>query len=193
MGVDISFHVEVHKGEKWMPLIWKTPMELKSYMYKEDEGKDWSQNDCCFWCRYYHFSDFVDEHATRGLPEDVSTDIKEELSKYEMGNGYFLLSDLCHFYHSEEKKMLSHFLQSRDYQLVKRLNRIEKYVKQKPLAKKDTEIFYPYGERSIEEIYNDFNEEFGMFLRLIMSVRSFLDGAYIYAEDNDVRILYGVW
>ena len=190
MGVDISFHIEVRKGEKWFPLIWQTPVKLQSYISEEDEGKEWTQNDCCFWCRYYHFSDFVDEHATRGLPKDVSTEMKEELSKYEMGNGYFLLSDLSHFYHTEEEKMLSHLLQSRDYQLVKQLNRIEKFVKQKPLAKKDTEISYPYRDRSIKEIYNDFNEEFGVYLGLIMAVRSSLDGSYIHADDNRVRILY---
>ena len=192
MGVDISFHIEVHKGEKWLPFIWQTPVKLKSYIYKKDEGKEWMQNDCCFWCRYYHFSDFVDEHATRGLPEDASMEMKEKLSKYEMGNWYFLLSDLSHFYHTEEEKMLSHLIQSRDYQLVKQLNRIEKFVKHKPLAKKDTETSYPYGDQSIKEIYNDFNEEFGIFLGLIMAVRSFLDSAYIYAEGNEVRILYGI-
>ena len=168
-------------------------MKLKSHIYEDDEGREWVQNDCCFWCRYYHFSDFVNEHAQRGLPEDVSMEMKEELSQFEMGNGYFLLSDLSHFYRAEEKKMLSNLLQSRDYQLVKQLNRIEKLVKQKPLAKKDTACAYPYRDRSIKEIYNDFNEEFGVYLGLIMAVRSFLDGAYSYARDNEVRILYGIW
>lgn len=193
MGVDIGFHIEVYKGEKWLPLIWQTPMKLKSHLYEDDEGKEWMQNDCCFWCRYYHFSDFVNEYAKRGLPEDVSMEMKEELSKFEMGNGYFLLTDLSHFYHAEEKRMLSHLLQSRDYQLVKQLNRIEKLVKQKPLAKRDTMGVYPYGDRSIKEIYNDFNEEFGVYLGLIMAVRSFLDGANNYARDDEVRILYGIW
>ena len=88
--------------------------------------------------------------------------------------------------------MLTHLLQSRDFQLVKRLNRIEMLVKQKPLAKKDTEVSYPYGDQSIKGIYNDFNEEFGFYLDLIMAVRRFLDGAYIYADDNEVRILYSI-
>ena len=88
--------------------------------------------------------------------------------------------------------MLTHLLQSRDFQLVKQLNRIEKFLKQKPLAKKDTGASYPYGDQSIKEIYNDFKEEFGIYLSLIMAVRSFLDGAYIYADDNEVRILYSI-
>ena len=132
MGVNISFHIEIYKGGKWVPFIWQMPVKMQSYISKEDEGKEWTLNDCCFWCRYYHFSDFTDEHATRGLPEDVSIEMKEKLSKYEMGNGYFLLSALRHFYHTEEERMLSHLLQSRDYLLVKQLNRIEKFVKQKP-------------------------------------------------------------
>ena len=69
--------------------------------------------------------------------------MKEELSEYEMGNGYFMLSELSHFYDEKEQEMLSHMLQSRDYQMVKQLNRIERYVKKKPLAKKESEAYCP--------------------------------------------------
>lgn len=191
MGVEISFHIEVRCRDKWRPLVWQTPMELKSFVNEKDKEKEWNSNNCCFWCRYYHFSDFVENHTTRGLPSDVNPDMKF-LEEYEMGNGFFLLSDLTHFYDTEEKKMLSRILQSRDYQMVKQLNRIEKYVKQKPLAKKDIIGYNYYEERTIKDIYNDFQEEFGLFLRLQMAVRSFLEGADIYADDNEVRILYGI-
>ena len=191
MGVDISFHIEVRYRDKWRPLVWQTPMELKSFVNEKDKEKERNSNNCCFWCRYYHFSDFIEDHATRGLPSDVSPEMKV-LEKYEMGNDYFLLSDLTHFYDTEEKKMLSHMLQSRDYQMVKQLNRIEKYVKQKPLAKKDTLGYSYYEERTIKEIYDDFQEECWLFLRLQMAVHSFLDGADIFADDNEVRILYAI-
>ena len=192
MGVDISFHIEVRCRDKWRPVIWQTPMELKSYLYKEDEGKEWYMGHCCFWCRYYHFSDFLEDHATTGLPEDVSPEMKEELSGYEMGNGYFMLSELSHFYDEKEQEMLSHMLQSRDYQMVKQLNRIERYVKKKPLAKKESEAYCPYEGMTIKEIYDDFQDEYWLFLRLLMAVRSFLDGARVYADGDKVRILYAV-
>ena len=65
----------------------------------------------------------------------------------------------------EEQEMLSHMLQSRAYQMVKQLNRIERYVKKKPLAKKDTESCFPYEERTIKEIYDDFQDEYWLFLK----------------------------
>ena len=91
---------------------------------------------------------FLEDHATTGLPEDVSPEMKEELSEYEMGTGYFMLSELSHFYDEKEQEMLSHMLQSRDYQMVKQLNRIERYVKKKPLAKRESEAYCPYSSIS---------------------------------------------
>lgn len=120
MGVDISFHIEVRCKDKWRPLVWQTPMELKSYLYKEDEGKDWYTGHCCFWCRYYHFGDFLEDHATTGLPEDVSPEMKEELSG------------------------------------------------------------------------DDFQDEYWLFLRLLMAVRSFLDGVRVYVDGDKVRVLYAI-
>lgn len=55
MGVDISFHIEVRCRDKWRPVIWQTPMELKSYLYKEDEGKEWYTGHCML------FVDWVDK------------------------------------------------------------------------------------------------------------------------------------
>ena len=192
MGVDINFYIEVRKGKKWRPLIWQTPVELKSFISKEDEGKKWEQNNCFFWCRYYHFRDFIVDRAHYGLPDDVSMEMKEHISDFEMGKGYFLLSDLQNFYHIEEDKMLSQMLQSRDYKMVEKLKQIEKQIKGKPVAKKDKENIYPYEERSIKEIYEDFQEEYGIFLQLLMAVRCFLEGANIYTDDYEVRILYGI-
>ena len=192
MGIDIRFHIEVHKGEKWCPLIWRTPMALNSFICQEDEGKEWNENTCCYECRYYHFNDFLDECATRGIPDNASMELKEHLSGYEMGCGYFLLSELSHYYHTEEKKMLSDMLQSRDFQMLMQLDRIEKYLKQKPNGKNAPEIHAPCEERDIREIYSDFHEVFGNMRNLLMAARGLLDCANIYVNETKVRILYGV-
>lgn len=126
------------------------------------------------------------------MPDDVSPEMKEELSGYDMGNGYFSLSDLTHYYETEEKKMLAHMLQSRDYQMVKQLNRIEKYLKQKPLAKKDCLSYIYYEERTIKEIYEEFMDELWFIQSLVMIIRSFSAKAFFYAEDEDIRILYAI-
>lgn len=192
MGVDVSFHIEVRRKNVWRPFIWQTPMEFCSDILKKDEDKEWQTNSCCYWCRYYHFKDFLDDCAKRGLPDDVSPEMKEELSGYEMGNGYFSLSDLNHYYETEEKNMLAHMLQSRDYQMVKQLNRIEKYLKQKPLTKKDNLSFIYYEERTIKEIYEEFMDELWFFQSLVMIIRSFSANAFFYAKDDDIRILYAI-
>ena len=88
--------------------------------------------------------------------------------------------------------MLAHMLQSRDYQMVKQLNRIEKYLKQKPLAKKVCLSFIYYEERTIKEIYEECMEDLWFFQALKMSIRSFSVNAFFYAEDDDIRILYAI-
>lgn len=189
MGVDISFHIEVRHRDKWRPLIWQMPMELKSYKDEEDEGRDWHTNSCCFWCRYYHFRDFLEDYAERRLPDDVSPEMKEKLSRYEMGQGYFLLSDLSDFCEQQEKDLLLQLLQARDYQITKQLNRIEKYVKQEPVTTKESDGDI-YDRRDIKEIYEDFQDEYWYYRSLHLSVRGFLKGARSFVDDKDVRVLY---
>ena len=72
------------------------PMELKSHKDEKDEGKGWFTNICCYWCRYYHFRDFLDDYGNVGLPDDVSPQMKTELSDYEMGQGESLRNFLSH-------------------------------------------------------------------------------------------------
>jgi hypothetical protein len=93
-----------------------------------------------------------------GLPDDVSPQMKTELSDYEMGQGYFMLSDLSNFCEQKEKDLLVRLLQSRDYQITKQLNRIERYLKQEPTIKDESDGI-GYEGMSIKEIYEDFQDE----------------------------------
>ena len=83
MGVDVSFHIEVRRKNVWRPFIWQTPMEFCSDILKKDEDKEWQTNSCCYWCRYYHFRDFIEDCAKIGLPDDVSPEMKEKLSEMD--------------------------------------------------------------------------------------------------------------
>ena len=65
MGVDVSFHIEVRRKNVWRPFIWQTPMEFCSDIFKKDEDKEWQTDSCCYWCRYYHFRDFIEDCAKR--------------------------------------------------------------------------------------------------------------------------------
>ena len=66
MGVDIAFYIEVRNQENWVRLHFKPPFETK-----EDLNQSYWDTDCYF-CRYYHFSHFIDEAAShiRGGPKD---------------------------------------------------------------------------------------------------------------------------
>ena len=192
MGVDISFHIEVRHRNEWRPLIWQMPMELKSHKDEKDEGKGWFTNSCCYWCRYYHFRDFLDDYGNVGLPDDVSPQMKTELSDYEMGQGYFMLSNLSNFCEQQEKDLLVRLLQSRDYQITKQLNRIERFLKQEPTTKDESDEI-SYEGMSIKEIYEDFQDEYWYYQSLHLSVRGFLKGANNHKDDKDIRILYGIW
>lgn len=81
--------MEVRHKNKWRPVIWQTPMELKSCLYKEDEGKEWNTHHSFFIRRYYHFQDLIADYAINGLPDDVSPEFKKELAEWECSTGYF--------------------------------------------------------------------------------------------------------
>lgn len=147
---------------------------------------------CCYWCRYYHFRDFLDDYGSVGLPDDVSPQMKTELSDYEMGQGYFMLSDLSNFCEQQEKDLLVRLFQSRDYQITKQLNRIERFLKQESTTKDESDGI-GYEGMGIKEIYEDFQDEYWYYQSLHLSVRGFLRGAKASVNDKDVRVLYGVW
>ena len=72
MGVDIGFHIEVRKKNKWIPVVWKLREEIADpYMeYKNVDG--WVEIDAIISGRFYHFDDFLESSASRqGLPEDI--------------------------------------------------------------------------------------------------------------------------
>ena len=118
--------------------------------------------------------------------------MKAELSDYEMGQGYFMLSDLSNFCEQQEKDLLVRLLQSRDYQITKQLNRIERYLKQEPTIKDESDGI-GYEGMSIKEIYEDFQDEYWYYQSLHLSVRGFLKGANNHKDGKDVRILYAIW
>lgn len=63
--------------------IWQAPMELKSWLSSEDEGKEWNTHLSFFTCRYHHFRDFIGCYAANGLPDDASPEFKKELEEWD--------------------------------------------------------------------------------------------------------------
>lgn len=192
MANNIAFYIEVRVKNKWRPLILKTPMELVTCEYKKKKGRSWYVNSCCLSCKDNQFRDFLSYHTLNDLPNDISPEMKDELSKYEKKKGYFMYSSLVCYNYGKEKQMLCSMLKSRDYRVTMLLYRIEKYFQQKPIKQEGNDYVCSNEDRSIEEIYEDFQNENGDLLNLRYAVQRFLSAAEIDADENDVRILFGM-
>ena len=58
MGVDIAFYIDVQNQDNWVRLHFKPPFETKEDLYQSYWDTD------CYFCRYYHFTNFLDEAAS---------------------------------------------------------------------------------------------------------------------------------
>lgn len=190
MGVDIALFMEVRHKNKWRPVIWQTPMELKRWHDEDDACKDWNNHMSIYTCRYYHFSDFLEDYAINGLPDDVSPELKSKADEWECSMGYFSFTHLSHFCEMKRKEMLANMSRSVECQMIKQLNRIERYVKQKPIVKTQQPDDDYYSSMSIKQIFEDYENEFFLFeyVRQIVNFLSF-EGD-IHADSDDIRILY---
>lgn len=197
MGVDINFYIEVRKRDRWRPLVFKTPTELMGFVSEEEKGKEWRSAMCIYGCRYYHFQDFLEDESNgqRRLPDDCCEELRKELhtddEDYAFGRGYFMLNDLIHYCDTAKKEMLKHLLHSRDYQMVEQLNRIEKTVRGENIPKTDLPDTDIYADMTIEEIYSDYEESYGLLNDLCAYIHEALEisGIY-YPSTGQVRVIY---
>ena len=148
MGVDIHFCAEVRKQDKWQPLVWFTkPSEEKESYWEEKPlpGDNGMTPHFYIWLgRAYHYTDALEDmNDIHGYPNDMSEDLRARLpDESEVSCGYFAYSALEQYLQNAEKKMLLNLLQSREYQLIERVNRIENAVLGKPVEDKiDTTHF----------------------------------------------------
>lgn len=192
MGVDIALFLEVRHKKKWRAVRWKMPKELNSVEEPNAEDKEWDTHSYFFVCRYYHFRDFVEDHGRGGLPDDVSPEFREELGEYEMGTGYFAYADFSHFCTMKEKEMLDGMSHSAEHQMIKQLNRIERYVKQKPIAKTQLADKNGYAAMSVKQIYEQHDEEYGLFDHVRHIVDFLTRDCSIYSYADDIRIVYAI-
>ena len=85
--------------------------------------------------RAYHYRDALEDMNERqGYPDDMSDELRARLpDESDVSSGYFAYTELESYLENAEKKLLLNLLQSREYQLVKQLNRIENAVLGKPI------------------------------------------------------------
>lgn len=190
MGVDIAFHIEVRRKDKWHAFVWQTPAALAEYSKDEDEGGRWQNHMCCYCCRYYHFQDLIEDSPSSrsGLPEDCSEEIRKKIEDYEP-NGYINFEDVIHFCDEAEKNMLFNLTKSKECQTAKALRRIEKLLRQKPIPKTLEADNDCYSNMSLKEIYEEYLDEVAYCSSLRDIVCALLDDYYSVSA-SDVRLVY---
>ena len=194
MGVDIFFSAEVRKKDKWQPLIWFTKPSTEKYSYIEDEPRPEDNGMTPHYAMYggraYHYNDVLEDlYYTCGYPDDISEELKARLpDEGYISKGYFSYSALVKYLDTAEKKMLANLLESRDYQLVKHVRRIEKAVTGKPVKDKIKTSYI--GEYSIKQIYEEYIEEMWKLIELRNVIYYLADEITSFPSNEDIRIIY---
>lgn len=193
MSLSIYFCAEVQRNGKWYPLIWNhKPIEGESYCDEEEPTSDMAMHYRLYDDNAYDYDAlWRDVRCDDGLPDDMSPELRTWLeNKNNMGFGYFMLSDLVKYVNELEEEMVKDLQSSRDFQVVKHLNRIEKAVLKKPIKDPiDTEEMCPM---SIKWIYEHYVEETFCMNRLIEIVLFLANSfcRYPNPKTSEIRISF---
>ena len=193
MSLSIYFCAEVQRNGKWHPLIWShKPIEGESYCDEEEPTSDMAIHYKLYDDNAYDYDAlWRDIRCDDGLPDDMSPELRTWLeNQYTMGFGNFMLSDLVKYVNELEEEMVKDMQTSRDFQMVRHLNRIEKAVLKKPIKDPiDTEEMCPM---SIKWIYEHYVEETYGMKRLIGIVRFLANSfcRYPYPKSSEIRISF---
>ena len=192
MGVDIWFSAEVRKKDKWQPLIWYRKYLGEKYesSYTKQDANGMVVNYSIWGDRAYHYDDVLEDlRNNRGYPDDMSEKLKALLPDDEyVSKGYFMYADLENYITSEEKKMLANLLESRDYQLVKHVHRIEKAVTGKPVKDKIKTSYI--GDYSIKQLYEEYMDDMYRLIKLSNVIYYLADEFDAFPSYDDIRIIY---
>ena len=191
MGVDIAFYIEVRNQENWVQLHFKPPFETK-----EDSNQSFWDTDC-FFCRYYHFTDFLHHaggHIVGGPRERISKEIAEHLEEDD-SYGTFMFVDLVKYCEEAEKKMFASLANAGLFPMKQQLDRIESILKsihpateRKDDSEKDDDNEDMYY--SAAEIYEEYASEHYCVRHLRDIVSGIVAACHPYVEESDVRIFY---
>lgn len=194
MGVYISFSIEVHKKDKWQPLIWYSKPSGENNPYCQpvlDENGMETHYEYCLG-NVSPFNDALSELNPRyysTYPNDMSDELKALLPNKEfIHRGYFMYRNLIQYIEDEERTMLSNLLESRDFQLVKHIQRIEKAVLQKPI--KDNLQSSYLVDFSVKELYEDYMSHMHALVKLKNFVEYMADEFNLSLEGDEIRIIY---
>ena len=193
MSVSIAFYLEVRRDGKWSLLRWKQPTELESYGHKQERIK-WRTRATILYCDYRFIDDFI-EHYSReqnGLPDDVTPELKRMLrvDKNSYGTGFFDACRIWEYLSEKREQMLESLIQSRDYQMVYKLNKIEA----KLFGKKDSspiDLSNEYYKRAgVIDLYESYESQVWGVKALAQAINSITSSFWICAMSKDMRVVF---
>ena len=189
MGVDIAFYIEVRNQENWVRLHFRPP-----FATKEEPNQSYWDTDC-FFCRYYHFTDFLDEatsHIRGGPKERICRETAGHLEDDD-SYGTFMFEDLVKYCEEAEKKMFASLANAGLYPVKQQLDRIEAKLSMMQPANgpdKDEEDYTDEMYRTAEEIYEDYTSEYYCVRHLRDIVSGIVAACHPYVYESDIRIFY---
>ena len=196
MSVSINFYLEVRHDGKWALLRWKQPTELETYS-RDREKRKWETRAEIFSCDYCFIDEFLNDysHELDGLPDDVTPELQRILkrNKNAYGVGYFDVDRIRVYLNEKREEMLEGLIQSRDYQIVYKLNKIEmKLFGAKDATPIDLSDEY-YKRDGIRDLYESYESQVRTVKRLSSAIYRFMDAFWVHVKDEDLRVVFQVW
>ena len=196
MSVSADFFLEVRHDGKWALLRWKQPTELETY-FRGKEKRKWETRAEIFSCDYCFIDEFLNDYSREsdGLPDDVTPELQRILkrNKNAYGVGCFDVDRIRVYLNEKREEMLEGLIQSRDYQIVHKLNKIEK----KLFGTKDAtpiDLSDEYYKRAgIRDLYESYESQVGTVKRLASAIYRFMDAFWVHVKDEDLRVVFQVW
>ena len=195
MSVSIDFYLEVWHDGQWSLLRWKQPTELMTYSRTKAKHQ-WETRAMIFHCDYCFIDDFIEHylHEPYGLPDDVTPELKRILSLNHngYGTGYFDVGRIWEYLKEKREEMLESLIQSRDYQMVYKLNKIEAKI----CGKKDSSPIglknEYYKSNGIRDLYASYEGHIWAARFLASAITRFTDAFWVHIKDTDMRVIFSI-
>lgn len=196
MSVSIGFFLEVRHDGQWSLLRWKQPTELETY-FRDKEKHKWEKRAEIFCCDYCFVEEFLEDYSQRldELPDDVTPDLRRMLkqNKNAYWTGCFDVDRIWAYLKEKREEMLESLIQSRDYQIVHKLNKIEKKLfGANDAAPIDLSNGYYVGT-GIRDLYESYESQVGTVRCLSSAIYRFTNAFWTHVNNEDMRVVFQVW
>ena len=178
MSVSVNFYLEVRHDGKWALLRWKQPTELETY-FRDREKRKWETRAEIYSCDYCFIDEFLNDYSfeSDGLPDDVTPELQRILKQNQnaYGTGFFDVDRIGVYLNKKREEMFESLIQCRDYQIVHKLNKIEKKLfgtKEATLIDLSNEYYKQVGLR---DLYESYESQVGMVKCLASAIYRFTD------------------